>query len=564
MVVTGEKINCCKGIMDYSCDTALLLGGCFIDKNNNISNENNCNFSNKDLIMIITDAATRKIVNVNDAACKFYGYSKEEILSKYINDINKVPIDETYERTSKIRDNTQKRFIVQHSTASGEIRDVEVYSNILNLGDQELVHSIVFDITEKIKHEKELKESKERYKKLVQLSPHAVMVHTEDKFIFVNKAGANLLEVSHRKELIGISIKDFIQEEYKHNLLKQIDFIKSTNNPVIGREMKIVTSTSKVVDVSMSSSRIQYDGQDAIMTILTDITQRKETERLIKKAEENKKKMDEMMEYDKIKTEFLANISHELKTPINVILGSLQLADKYEDDFISNPYKFQKLVRTMKQNCFRLLRLINNLIDITKIDSGYFNINLQNADIVKVIEDITLSVANYIENKGVELIFDTNVEEKIMAFDPEKLERILLNLLSNALKFTSKEDRIEVNIFDKGNEIVIEVKDTGIGIPNEQQAIIFDRFIQVDKSLTRDNEGSGIGLSLVKSLVEMHQGKITLESKYGEGSNFIIKIPSNIIVEDNESNIQQSVQNNKYEDITIEKVRIEFSDIYNI
>jgi len=564
MVVTGEKINCCKDIIDYSCDTALLLGGCFIDKTNNVNNEHNCNFSNKDLIMIITDAATRKIANVNDAACKFYGYSKEEILSKYINDINNVPIDETYERISKIRDNTEKRFIVQHSTANGEIRDVEVYSNILTLGDKELVHSIVFDITEKIKHEKELKESKERYKKLVQLSPHAVMVHTDDKFIFVNKAGANLLEVSHRKELIGISIKDFIQEEYRHNILKQIDLIKNTNNPVIGREIKIVTSTSKVVDVSMSSSRIQYDGQDAIMTILTDITQRKETERLIKKAEENKKKMDEMMEYDKIKTEFLANISHELKTPINVILGSLQLADKYEDDFISNPYKFQKLVRTMKQNCFRLLRLINNLIDITKIDSGYFNINLQNADIVKVIEDITLSVANYIENKGVELIFDTNVEEKIMAFDPEKLERILLNLLSNALKFTSKEDRIEVNIFDKGNEIVIEVKDTGIGIPNEQQAIIFDRFIQVDKSLTRDNEGSGIGLSLVKSLVEMHEGKITLESKYGEGSNFIIKIPSNIIVEDNESNIQQSVQNNKYEDITIEKIRIEFSDIYNI
>jgi len=564
MVVTGEKINCCKDIIDYSCDTALLLGGCFIDKTNNVNNEHNCNFSNKDLIMIITDAATRKIANVNDAACKFYGYSKEEILSKYINDINNVPIDETYERISKIRDNTEKRFIVQHSTANGEIRDVEVYSNILTLGDKELVHSIVFDITEKIKHEKELKESKERYKKLVQLSPHAVMVHTDDKFIFVNKAGANLLEVSHRKELIGISIKDFIQEEYRHNILKQIDLIKNTNNPVIGREIKIVTSTSKVVDVSMSSSRIQYDGQDAIMTILTDITQRKETERLIKKAEENKKKMDEMMEYDKIKTEFLANISHELKTPINVILGSLQLADRYEDDFISNPYKFQKLVRTMKQNCFRLLRLINNLIDITKIDSGYFNINLQNADIVKVIEDITLSVANYIENKGVELIFDTNIEEKIMAFDPEKLERILLNLLSNALKFTSKEDRIEVNIFDKGNEIVIEVKDTGIGIPNEQQAIIFDRFIQVDKSLTRDNEGSGIGLSLVKSLVEMHEGKITLESKYGEGSNFIIKIPSNIIVEDNESNIQQSVQNNKYEDITIEKIRIEFSDIYNI
>jgi len=188
----------------------------------------------------------------------------------------------------------------------------------------------------------------------------------------------------------------------------------------------------------------------------------------------------------------------------------------------------------MKQNCFRLLRLINNLIDITKIDSGYFKINLENSDIVKVVEDITLSVANYIENKGVELIFDTNIEEKIMAFDPEKLERILLNLLSNALKFTSKEDRIDVIVLDKGNEVVIEVKDTGIGIPKEQQERIFDRFIQVDKSLTRDHEGSGIGLSLVKSLVEMHEGNITLKSKYGEGSSFIINIPSNLIIEDND------------------------------
>jgi len=274
--------------------------------------------------------------------------------------------------------------------------------------------------------------------------------------------------------------------------------------------------------------------------------------------------MDEMMEYDRIKTEFLANISHELKTPINVILGSLQLVDKYEDDFISNPYKFRKLVRTMKQNCFRLLRLINNLIDITKIDSGYFKINLENSDIVKVVEDITLSVANYIENKGVELIFDTNIEEKIMAFDPEKLERILLNLLSNALKFTSKEDRIDVIVLDKGNEVVIEVKDTGIGIPKEQQERIFDRFIQVDKSLTRDHEGSGIGLSLVKSLVEMHEGNITLKSKYGEGSSFIINIPSNLIIEDNEADLQLAVQNNIYENITIERIRIEFSDIYKI
>jgi len=272
--------------------------------------------------------------------------------------------------------------------------------------------------------------------------------------------------------------------------------------------------------------------------------------------------MDEMLEYDRIKTEFFANISHELKTPINVILGSIQLVDKYYNEFIANPNKLNKLNKTMKQNCFRLLRLTNNLLDITKIDSGYFKLNLENTDIVKVIEDITLSVANYVENKGVELIFDTNVEEKIMAFDPDKLERIMLNLLSNALKFTSKEDKIKVIVCDKGNEIVIQVKDTGIGIPKEQQPTIFDRFTQVDKSLTRNHEGSGIGLSLVKSLVEMHGGNITVESVYGQGSNFIVKVPLNTINEHKKTDLQSIKYNNKDEAITIEKIKIEFSDIY--
>jgi len=296
MVLPGEKTSCCKDMTNYNCDVANLVCGRSIDKSSNIHNEYNCNFntslSNNGLIMIIIDAITRKVVNVNDAACQFYGYNKQQILCKEINELHNLTIEETYDKFSKIRNNTENRFIIQHKIANSEIKDLEVYSNIFTIGNKEFINSIIFDITEKIKHEKELKESKERYKKLVQLSPHAVMVHTGYQFIFVNKAGANLLEVSHRKELIGIPIKDFIHEEFQDDILKQIDIIRNTNRPIIGYDMKIVTATGKVIDVSMSSSRIQYDGEDTVMTIFTDITEKKETEKLLKKAEENKKKMD--------------------------------------------------------------------------------------------------------------------------------------------------------------------------------------------------------------------------------------------------------------------------------
>ena len=203
----------------------------------------------------------------------------------------------------------------------------------------------------------------------------------------------------------------------------------------------------------------------------------------------------------------------------------------------------------MKQNCYRLLRLINNLIDISKIDSGFLNPNLKNYNIVSVVEDITLSVAEYIQDKGVEVIFDTNVEEKIIACDPDNIERIILNLLSNAVKFTNAGDQITVEVMDNEDYIEISVKDTGIGIPEDKLKVIFERFRQVDNSLSRSHEGSGIGLSLVKALVDMHDGSINVNSNLGEGTEFIIKLPARKTDESNdvEKNMiyQDNIRKNK-------------------
>lgn len=293
-----------------------------------------------------------------------------------------------------------------------------------------------------------------------------------------------------------------------------------------------------------------------------DITEKESMyEALRKVAEENEKLLAETMKYDELKSEFFANISHEFRTPINVLLGTLQLMNIYKANKYENQEndKTKKYFGIMKQNCFRLLRLTNNLIDMTRLDTGFFEINLQNHNIIQVVEDITLSVAAYIENKGISLVFDTDIEEKIIAVDADKIERIILNLLSNAVKFTKENGSIQVAIHNKGDSIDLSVKDTGIGIPETKLDIIFERFRQVNSSLSRDNEGSGIGLSLTKNLVELHGGTIKVTSEMNIGTEFIIELPC--ITIDEEMNHKHAIYNNQN---YVERINIEFSDIYSI
>jgi two-component system CheB/CheR fusion protein len=151
------------------------------------------------------------------------------------------------------------------------------------------------------------------------------------------------------------------------------------------------------------------------------------------------------------------------------------------------------------------------------------------------------------------------VEERIIACDLDSFERIMLNLLSNAVKFTKEGGYISVNIINKQESIMISVKDSGIGIRKDKQAIIFDRFRQVDQSLTRNYEGSGIGLSLVKALVEMNGGKVSVQSEYGNGTEFIIEMPIRTVPEDN-----TIVNGDNIHQCNVEKIQIEFADIYNL
>ena len=291
--------------------------------------------------------------------------------------------------------------------------------------------------------------------------------------------------------------------------------------------------------------------KNAFISTGIDITKRKE-------IEEEKQKLEEAIQLESIRNEFFGNISHEFKTPLNIILGIVQLIDKNIDSDNITKENLLRHVNIMRQNSYRLLRLVNNLIDISRIDIGYYNLQSSNYNIVKVIEDITLSIAEYIKHKKINLLFNTDFKEIMLACDVDKIERVMLNLLSNAIKYTDDGGSIQVSLNKVNNDVIISVKDSGVGIPKDKLELIFDRFGQANSILSRRCEGSGIGLSIVKSIVQMHGGKIEVFSEVGKGTEFVFNIPIKILEEEN---VILTCDNKDYH---IEKCNIEFSDIYSI
>lgn len=258
------------------------------------------------------------------------------------------------------------------------------------------------------------------------------------------------------------------------------------------------------------------------------------------------KKNRELERRDRVKTEFFMNITHDMRNHLNIILNTSKLIGLNVDKSLNDR------INALRKNSYGLLKLINNLIDMTKVENKFYSLNLENNNIVAVVEEIVQSVSDFIKDKGIDIIFDTEIEERIMAFDKEKIERIMLNLLSNGAKFTPSGGKIRVNIYEKNSEILISVKDNGVGIEKEKQKYIFERYKQVKEGAVSEYGGSGIGLSLVKSFIEMHDGQIILNSNYGSGSEFFISLPCKMINNEECRNI------NKF---NVEMAMVEFSEL---
>ncbi|WP_286311943.1 sensor histidine kinase, partial [Romboutsia ilealis] len=224
---------------------------------------------------------------------------------------------------------------------------------------------------------------------------------------------------------------------------------------------------------------------------------------------------------------YLINMSHELRTPLNVIGATQQLIVNLNKTGNISSNELARYMKISDNNLKRLLNIINDLIDSTKMNEGIYNLLLEEKNIVYVIEDITLSLKSLAEEKEIDLIFDTNIEDCIMNFDQDAIERCIINIVGNAIKFTNKNGQILVNLIDSDNTLTIEISDTGSGIPLEKIDSIFDRFSQVVSSKREFTKGSGLGLTITKGLIELHGGTITVTSELDKGSTFTIILPKN-------------------------------------
>jgi len=371
---------------------------------------------------------------------------------------------------------------------------------------------------------------------------------------FNNKALTELRELTGMNDLtIGSNIPC-------RSLAEMIPlFDISSEKILIGRMEETRSSVChKKMELCKKGRKVYYDvTYHPFLNIMEEITEVLMVAVDVTDEVEKAKQMENIL---KLKDEFLYFITHEFKTPLSVINAAVQTLEHCYSMQIPDKARF--LIGKVKQNSYRQLRLVNNLLEIARINSGYIKLKQRNVDIVFLTRAITESVAIYAQQKGIELVFVTKFPQRVIGLDDEKLERVLLNLLSNAIKFTPAGKKVVVELssgLHKHKRVIrIKVKDQGIGIPKEKQTVIFDRFGQVDNLLTVQAEGSGIGLYLVKLMVDSIGGDITLESEWGKGSVFALMIPSKKAKENTKEQKFKLGSDNRL----IQTTAIEFSDIY--
>ncbi|CEQ17771.1 sensor histidine kinase [Paraclostridium sordellii] len=423
-----------------------------------------------------------------------------------------------------------------------------------------LIVGLFLELILTIKKNRELKEEIKVFYNLVEENKHSC--------IYISDLNGNVL-YSNKKMKKYL----FKNEEIKVDTLteKVKDEINTINTDMLESIKKSISDRgcwNGKIELKSGSTTIDCSVQTIIDSRLTNSNKKSGTARFVvtftdvtekDRMEKYKIEYEKMKDHEKVKSEFFANISHELRTPLNIFYSTVQLLDiklnNNEEEFRKSYNKYRSSLRL---NCQRMLRLINNIVDITKIDVGYTKPNIVNCDIVKLVEAITMSVIIYARQKDINIIFDTDVEELIIKCDPEMIERAVLNLLSNSIKFTKPNGNIFVSIYVNKEWVQIIFEDDGVGIPIHMQDLVFERFVQADKSLNRMNEGSGIGLSIVKSIIELNEGEIYLESDGENGTEFEILLPNKKLLGDDliDKEIEYTID--------MQKIELELSDIYEL
>ena len=463
--------------------------------------------------IIILDAETGKIVDVNPFLIDLLGYSKKEFIEKSIWEIGS--FQDIYQNKEKFFELQQKEYVRYDDlpliTSDGREIHVEFVSNVYLVNNNKIIQCNIRDNTENWQIKNQIVENEEKFRTITENSADAIFItDKKGKYLYVNKQAVDLLGYS-KEELLTFTIADIspknrIEEYFK--IFQQLFITGSSYS-----EIELVKKDGSYVDTDLNAVLLPNGW---IYGSCRDISERKKLENELIKAKESAE------ESDRLKTAFLNNVSHEIRTPMNAIVGF----SGFLNDPDLEPEKRNHYTDIIIQSSDQLLAIIDDIFSIASIEAGEekiqeneININL----ICNLLKEQFFQKAN---DKNVALSLKTDLpdDEAIIMTDVTKLTQITSNLIDNALKFT-QQGYVDFGYRVKDNQLEFYVEDSGIGIPLDLQEIIFDRFRQAETTSTRTFGGSGLGLSISKAYVEMLGGKMWLNSELGKGSVFYFTIP---------------------------------------
>ncbi|MDK0569588.1 HAMP domain-containing sensor histidine kinase [Clostridium perfringens] len=380
------------------------------------------------------------------------------------------------------------------------------------------------------------------FNKMISTIGDYIFIFKDEKLFYLNNEALEFLGIRNRESILFESMEILYEEILK----KQ----------VYSKEKKSIDSYEEIIFKNINGGYSNGEfytipfGDNYKIIIINDITKKNNALRL-------NKYLKDKLEEENIKGEFFTNICHELRTPINVISSALQLNNLNIENRNIKSIERNNLV--IKQNCLRLIRTINNFIDANKISEGQIEANVMVLNVVEVVENILDASAEYINKKKINFVFDPDFEEIFIAIDRDFLERIILNLLSNSVKYGRIDGNIYVKIYFEGKDLVIMIENDGIAISYDEQKYIFDKFTKSNKALNRTQEGSGLGLYISKSLMKMQGGDLKVDIYEGHGNRFKLYFYDVDLFK--ETDRTEHIFNNNYYNLK-ERAEIEFSDIY--
>lgn len=478
--------------------------------------------------LIVKDSQHRWVL-VNDSFCYMTGLSREELINK--SDYEVFPSEQAQIFWQKDNLVLETGTIVENEEYLTDVLGQVHYlstkkTRFFDARENPYIVAFARDLTEKKKAEEALQRSEERYRQIVETAREGIwVIDDRAKTSYCNPQMASMLGYSV-EEMQGRSLYDFIDlsarplgenlfQRRKESLGETHDFCFRCKD---GSPLWTILSATPLFD-----DRGQFQGA---LGMVTDISDRKQTEAQLRETNDRLAQIvAELERATRMKDEFLASMSHELRTPLNSILGmSEALKAQVYGTLTQSQKRSLEIIETSGQH---LLDLINDILDLAKIESGKMELQVAPSSISQLCSDSLTFIKQQAHQKNIQLHCQIPEGIETIEVDERQIRQVLINLLSNAVKFTPDGGRIALEIEESWEEEILKfnVIDTGIGIAAENFSLLFEAFIQLDSSLSRRYAGTGLGLALVRRIVKLHGGEVTVESEVGVGSKFSVSLP---------------------------------------